>query len=52
MLYYENQLNLGNIYKECSKMFKEQRLQFLSFAKFFINEITSLINILNIFLAG
>ena len=29
MLNYENQLNLGNIYSECSEMFKEQRPEFL-----------------------
>ena len=29
MLNYENQLNLGNIYSECSEMFKEHRPQFL-----------------------
>lgn len=29
MLYYENQLNLGNIYSQCSEMFKEQRPEFL-----------------------
>lgn len=29
MLYYENQLNLGNIYSNCSEMFKEQRPEFL-----------------------
>ena len=29
MLNYENQLNLGNIYSECSNLFKEQRPQFL-----------------------
>ena len=29
MLNYENQLNLGNIYSECSEMFMEQRPQFL-----------------------
>ena len=30
MLYYENQLNLGNIYSECSELFVEQRPQFLN----------------------
>ncbi len=29
MLIYENQLNLGNIYYDCSEMFKEQRPEFL-----------------------
>ncbi len=29
MLIYENQLNLGNIYSNCSEMFKEQRPEFL-----------------------
>ena len=29
MLYYENQLNLGNIYSNCSEMFKEQRPELL-----------------------
>lgn len=29
MLNYENQLNLGNIYSDCSEMFKEQRPEFL-----------------------
>ena len=29
MLNYENQLNLGNIYSNCSEMFKEQRPEFL-----------------------
>ena len=30
MIYYENQLNLGNIYQECSEMFAEQRPEFLN----------------------
>lgn len=30
MLNYENQLNLGNIYMECSVIFKEQKPQLLS----------------------
>lgn len=30
MLNYENQLNLGNIYKECSEIFKEQKPQLLN----------------------
>ena len=30
MLNYENQLNLGNIYSECSELFKEQRPEFLN----------------------
>ena len=30
MLYYENQLNLGNIYKECNELFKEQQPEFLN----------------------
>lgn len=29
MLYYENQLNLGDIYQECSQMFAEQKPEFL-----------------------
>lgn len=29
MLYYENQLNLGNIYSECAEIFAEQRPEFL-----------------------
>lgn len=29
MLYYENQLNLGNVYQSCYEMFKEQRPEFL-----------------------
>ena len=30
MLYYENQLNLGNIYQECAEIFTEQRPEFLN----------------------
>ncbi len=30
MLYYENQLNLGNIYQECSEIFSEQKSEFLN----------------------
>ena len=30
MLNYENQLNLGNIYSECSELFAEQRPEFLN----------------------
>lgn len=30
MLNYENQLNLGNIYSECSALFVEQRPEFLN----------------------
>lgn len=30
MLYYENQLNLGNIYQECVELFSEQRPEFLN----------------------
>ncbi len=30
MLNYENQLNLGNIYSECSELFSEQRPEFLN----------------------
>jgi len=30
MLNYENQLNLGNIYKKCSEIFKEQKPQLLN----------------------
>lgn len=30
MLYYENQLNLGNIYQECVEIFSEQRPEFLN----------------------
>lgn len=29
MKYYENQLNLGNLYSECSNLFKEQNTEFL-----------------------
>ena len=29
MLNYENQLNLGNIYKECTELFREQKPKFL-----------------------
>ena len=37
MLYYENQLNLGNIYSECSEMFKEQRPEFLELLNKYID---------------
>ena len=37
MLYYENQLNLGNIYSECSEMFKEQRPEFLELLNNYID---------------
>lgn len=37
MLYYENQLNLGNIYSDCSEMFKEQRPEFLELLNKYIN---------------
>ena len=37
MLNYENQLNLGNIYSECSEMFKEQRPEFLELLNKYID---------------
>ena len=37
MLYYENQLNLGNIYKECSDLFKEQKPQFFELLEKYID---------------
>lgn len=37
MLNYENQLNLGNIYSNCSEMFKEQRPQFLEILNNYID---------------
>ena len=37
MLYYENQFNLGNIYSECSEMFKEQRPEFLELLNKYID---------------
>ena len=37
MLNYENQLNLGNIYSECSEMFKEQRPEFLELLNNYID---------------
>ncbi len=37
MLNYENQLNLGNIYSNCSEMFKEQRPEFLELLNNYID---------------
>ena len=37
MLNYENQLNLGNIYSECSEMFKEHRPEFLELLNKYID---------------
>ena len=37
MLNYENQLNLGNIYSQCSEMFKEQRPEFLELLNKYID---------------
>ena len=37
MLNYENQLNLENIYSQCSEMFKEQRPEFLELLNKFID---------------
>jgi hypothetical protein len=37
MLNYENQLNLSNIYSECSEMFKEQRPEFLELLNKYID---------------
>lgn len=37
MLYYENQLNLGNIYQECSELFKEQKPKFLELLNEYID---------------
>lgn len=37
MLNYENQLNLGNIYSQCSEMFREQRPEFLELLNKFID---------------
>ena len=37
MLYYENQLNLGNIYQECYELFKEQKPKFLELLNEYID---------------
>ena len=37
MLNYENQLNLGNIYSNCSELFKEQRPEFLELLSKYID---------------
>lgn len=37
MLNYENQLNLGNIYSDCSEMFKDQHPQFLELLNKYID---------------
>ena len=37
MLYYENQLNLGNIYQECVGIFSEQRTEFLNLMKQYLD---------------
>lgn len=37
MLYYENQLNLGDIYSTCSEMFKAQRPEFLELLNKYID---------------
>ncbi len=51
MLYYENQLNLGNIYSDCSEMFKEQRPEFLELLNKYI-DINSYIIKQNMGIAG
>lgn len=37
MLYYENQLNLGDFYKECSDLFTEQKPEFLELLNKYID---------------
>ena len=37
MKYYENQLNLGNIYSECADLFREQRPEFLDLMNNYID---------------